>query len=30
MRDLPRIVAESPVGEVVDVLILRDGEERTV
>jgi serine protease Do len=30
MRDLPRIVAESPVGEVVDVLILRDGEEQTV
>ena len=30
MRDLPRIVAESPVGEVVDVLILRNGEEQTV
>ena len=30
MRDLPRIVAESPVGDVVDVLILRNGEEQTV
>lgn len=30
MRDLPRIVAESPVGETVDVVIVRDGEEQTV
>jgi serine protease Do len=30
MRDLPRIVAESPVGEAVDVTILRDGKEQTV
>ncbi|WP_370853002.1 DegQ family serine endoprotease [Pararhizobium haloflavum] len=30
MRDLPRIVAESPVGDEVDVLILRNGEETTV
>jgi serine protease Do len=30
MRDLPRIVAESPVGDEVDVVILRDGEEQTV
>ncbi|WP_440411036.1 Do family serine endopeptidase [Neorhizobium petrolearium] len=30
MRDLPRIVAESPVGKDVDVMILRDGKEQTV
>ncbi len=30
MRDLPRIVAESPVGKEVDVVILRDGKEQTV
>jgi len=30
MRDLPRIVAESPVGQTVDVVLVRDGEERTV
>ena len=30
MRDLPRIVAESPVGKEVDVIILRDGKEQTV
>ena len=30
MRDLPRIVAESPVGDEVDVVIIRDGEEQTV
>ncbi|MCC2610350.1 Do family serine endopeptidase [Neorhizobium sp. Rsf11] len=30
MRDLPRIVAESPVGKDVDVVILRDGKEQTV
>jgi serine protease Do len=30
MRDLPRIVAESPVGEEVDVVIVRRGEEQTV
>ena len=30
MRDLPRVVAESPVGETVDVVIVRDGEEQTV
>ncbi len=30
MRDLPRIVAESPVGETVDVVLMRDGEEVTV
>lgn len=29
-RELPRIVAESPVGKVVDVTVLRDGEEKTV
>jgi serine protease Do len=29
MRDLPRIVAETPIGEAVDVMILRDGEEQT-
>ncbi|WP_160009497.1 DegQ family serine endoprotease [Rhizobium sp. 18055] len=30
MRDLPRVVAESPVGKAVDVLVLRDGKEQTV
>jgi len=30
MRDLPRIVAESPIGEEVDVVIIRKGEEQTV
>ncbi|WP_375565689.1 Do family serine endopeptidase [Oceaniradius stylonematis] len=30
MRELPRIVAESPVGKEVDVVVLRDGEEQTV
>lgn len=30
MRDLPRVVAESPVGKEVDVAILRDGKEQTV
>ncbi|MCR4267131.1 DegQ family serine endoprotease [Nitratireductor sp. ZSWI3] len=30
MRDLPRIVAESPVGEEVDVTVIRKGEEKTV
>lgn len=30
MRDLPRIVAESPVGKEVDVVVLRDGKEETV
>ncbi|HEV7252303.1 MAG TPA: DegQ family serine endoprotease [Mesorhizobium sp.] len=30
MRDLPRVVAESPVGKEVDVLIVRKGEEMTV
>ncbi|NWJ26624.1 Do family serine endopeptidase [Rhizobium sp. RM] len=30
MRDLPRIVAESPVGKEVDVVVLRDGKEQTV
>ncbi len=30
MRDLPRVVAESPVGKAVDVVILRDGKEQTV
>ncbi|HEX2146590.1 MAG TPA: Do family serine endopeptidase [Pseudorhizobium sp.] len=30
MRDLPRIVAESPVGKEVDVVLLRDGQEQTV
>jgi len=29
-RDLPRIVAESPVNRVVDVVVLREGEEKTV
>lgn len=30
MRDLPRVVAESPVGKEVDVVLLRDGKEITV
>lgn len=30
MRDLPRIVAETPVGKAVDVLVLRKGKEETV
>ena len=30
MRDLPRVVAESPVGETVDVELVRGGEEETV
>lgn len=30
MRDLPRIVAESPVGKAVDVVVLRKGEEVTI
>lgn len=30
MRDLPRVVAESPVGKAVDVVIVRDGKEMTV
>ncbi len=30
MRDLPRVVAESPVGKEVDVIVLRDGKEQTV
>jgi len=30
MRDLPRIVAESPVGKDVEVRLLRDGKEQTV
>ena len=30
MRDLPRVVAESPVGNEVDVVVLRDGKEQTV
>ncbi len=30
MRDLPRVVAESPVGKEVDVVIIRKGEEQTV
>ena len=30
MRDLPRIVAESPVGQTVDVVLVRGGEEVTV
>ncbi len=30
MRDLPRMVAESPVGKEVDVLIVRKGKEQTV
>ncbi|PZM13594.1 Do family serine endopeptidase [Rhizobium tubonense] len=30
MRDLPRVVAESPVGKEVDVVVLRDGKQQTV
>ena len=30
MRDLPRVVAESPVGKAVDVVVVRKGEEETV
>lgn len=30
MRDLPRVVAESPVGKAVDVVVIRRGEEQTV
>jgi serine protease Do len=30
MRDLPRVVAESPVGKAVDVVVIRKGEEVTV
>jgi serine protease Do len=30
MRDLPRVVAESPVGKAVDVVLIRKGEEMTV
>ncbi|PZO81508.1 MAG: serine protease [Mesorhizobium amorphae] len=30
MRDLPRVVAESPVGKAVDVIVVRKGEEQTV
>jgi serine protease Do len=30
MRDLPRVVAESPVGKEVDVVVMRDGKEQTV
>ncbi len=30
MRDLPRVVAESPVGKDVDVVLIRKGEEQTV
>jgi serine protease Do len=30
MRDLPRIVAESPVGKAVDVVVVRKGKEQTV
>jgi serine protease Do len=30
VRDLPRVVAESPVGKAVDVVVLRDGKEVTV
>ncbi|WP_431028311.1 DegQ family serine endoprotease [Rhizobium herbae] len=30
MRDLPRAVAESPVGKAVDVVVIRDGKEITV
>lgn len=29
MRDLPRIVADTPVGKEVDVVVLRDGDEKT-
>lgn len=30
MRDLPRVVAESPVGKEVDVVVIRKGQEQTV
>ena len=30
MRDLPRVVAESPVGKAVDVIIVRKGEQKTI
>ena len=30
MRDLPRIVADSPVGKAVDVIVMRNGEEKTI
>ena len=30
MRDLPRIVAESPVGKQVDVVVMREGKQQTV
>jgi serine protease Do len=30
MRDLPRVVAESPVGKAVEVVIVRKGEEQTI
>jgi serine protease Do len=30
MRDLPRVVAESPVGQDVDVVLMRDGKQQTV
>jgi len=30
MRDLPRVVAESPIGKAVDVVVIRKGEEQTV
>ncbi len=30
MRDLPRIVADSPVGKAVDVVVLRKGKEKTI
>ncbi|MEM5473527.1 DegQ family serine endoprotease [Hoeflea sp. AS60] len=30
MRDLPRVVAESPVGKAVDVIVIRKGEEQTI
>ena len=30
MRDLPRIVADTPVGKAVEVLVLRKGEEQTI
>lgn len=30
MRDLPRVVAESPVGKEVDVVLMRDGKQQTV
>jgi serine protease Do len=30
MRDLPRVVAESPVGKAVDVVVIRKGEEQAV